>query len=91
MGKFFLSVAIGVVTGVICFFLSVAFLALVLLAIRGVSGTHPDMTLAYRAAIPVAGMAAITGFIVSLVRGRRRHHASADASAHAPARRHTES
>ena len=73
MGKFFLSIAIGLVTGVICFFLSVAFLALVLLAVRGISGLRPDMTLAYRAAVPVALLAAVSGFVVALVRTMRRN------------------
>jgi hypothetical protein len=49
----------------------VAFLALLLLAVRGVSGVHPDMTLAYRVAVPVALLAAITGFAVALTRSLR--------------------
>ena len=58
MNKFFLSAGIGLVSGVISFFLSVAFLCIVLLVTRAVSHTQPDMTLAYRAAAPVAGLAA---------------------------------
>ena len=68
MKKFFLSAGIGLMAGVITFFLSVAFLCFVLLAIRAIGHTRPDMTLAYRAAAPVALLGAICGFIVTLVR-----------------------
>jgi len=68
MKKFFLSAGIGVVSGIITFFLSVAFLCFVLLAIRAVGHTRPDMTLAYRVAAPVALLGAILGFTVSLFR-----------------------
>jgi hypothetical protein len=68
MNKLFLSAGIGLVSGVISFFLSVAFLCIVLLVTRAVSHTQPDMTLAYRAAAPVAGLALILGFIISMVR-----------------------
>ena len=71
MGKFLISAGIGLAAGVICFFISVAFLALLLLTVRGVSGVHPDMTLAYRVAAPVALLAAVAGFIVSMVRALR--------------------
>lgn len=71
MGKFVLSAGIGLAAGLICFFVSVAFLALLLLAVRGVSGVHPDMRLAYLVAIPVALLAAMTGFTVTLVRSFR--------------------
>ena len=73
MKKFFLSAGIGIASGVITFFLSVAFLCFVLLALRATSHTTPDMTLAYKAAAPVAILAAICGFIIALVRvGRSR-------------------
>jgi len=68
MNKLFLSAGIGLVSGVISFFLSVAFLCIVLLVIRAVGHTQPDMTLAYRAAAPVAGLALVLGFIISMVR-----------------------
>ena len=68
MKKFFLSAGIGLVSGVITFFLSVAFLCFVLLALRAASHTTPDMTLAYKAALPVAILGAISGFIIALVR-----------------------
>lgn len=71
MGKLVFSAAIGLVCGVICFFLSVAFLCFVLLAIRGLTHTHPDMSLAYKAAAPVAILAAFTGFTITLVRAVR--------------------
>ena len=71
MRKFLLSVAIGIVSGVIVFFLSVAFLAIVLLVLRAASHTNPDMTLAYRAAFPVAILGAICGFVITLVRSGR--------------------
>jgi len=64
---------IGLVTGILCFFLSVAFLCFVLLTMRAFSHTPPDMTLAYKAAAPVALLAALTGFTVSLVRAVRGH------------------
>lgn len=68
MRKLLLSAGIGLVSGVICFFLSVAFLAIFLLIFGGISHTRPDMTLTYKAALPVAGFAAICGFIISLTR-----------------------
>ena len=68
MKKFFLSAGIGLVSGVITFFISVAFLCFVLLAFRAVDHTRPDMTLAYKAAVPVAILGAISGFIIALVR-----------------------
>ncbi len=68
MGKFFLSLAIGLVSGVICFFLSVAFLALLLLAIGAFSHSRPDMRYTYLAALPVAFLAMIAMFSISLVR-----------------------
>ena len=73
MGKFALSVGIGLVSGISCFFLSVAFLCFLLLIVRAVTHTHPDMTLTYRAAAPVALLAALTGFTVTLVRAVRGH------------------
>jgi len=73
MKKFFLSAGIGLATGVFTFFLSVAFLCFVLLGIRAASHTTPDMTLAYRAAFPVAILAAICGFTIAMIRvGRPR-------------------
>jgi len=68
MKKFFLSAGIGLVSGIITFFLSVAFLCIVLLVIRAASHTAPDMTLAYKAAAPVAILGAICGFTIALVR-----------------------
>jgi hypothetical protein len=45
----------------------------VLLALRAASHSTPDMTLAYRAALPVAILGAICGFTISLIRvGRPR-------------------
>jgi len=68
MRKLILSSAIGLVSGIICFFLSVAFLAILLLLIGAFSHTHQDMTLAYKAALPVAFLAALCGFSITLVR-----------------------
>ena len=68
MKKFFLSAGIGLATGVITFFLSVAFLCIVLLILRAASHTMPDMTYAYKVAAPVAVLAAICGFVIALVR-----------------------
>jgi hypothetical protein len=72
MGKLFMSAGVGLVSGVLSFFLSVAFLCFVLLLAGAVSHTRPDMTLAYKAAAPVAILAALTGFTVALVRSIRR-------------------
>jgi hypothetical protein len=71
MKKFFLSAGIGLASGVITFFLSVAFLCIVLLVLRAASHTTPDMTLAYKAAAPVAVLGAICGFTIALVRAGR--------------------
>jgi H+/Cl- antiporter ClcA len=71
MRKLILSAGIALVSGVICFFLSVAFLAFVLLFIRVVGHTQPDMTLTYKAAVPVAILASLCGFIITLVRSFR--------------------
>jgi hypothetical protein len=71
MSKFFLSAGIGLATGVICFFISVAFLCFVLLAARAFTHTQMDMTLAYRVAAPVALLAALCGFSITLVRSLR--------------------
>lgn len=71
MRKLLLSVGIALVSGVICFFLSVAFLAILLLIIGAVTHTRPDMTLTYKAAAPVAALAALCGFIITLVRTLR--------------------
>lgn len=68
MGKLIVCAGIGLVTGVICFFLSVAFLCFVLLIYWGFSHTHPDMSLTYKAAAPVAVLAGLTGFAISLFR-----------------------
>jgi hypothetical protein len=67
----FLSAAVGFITGVITFFLSLAFLCFVLLILGAVTHTRPDMTLTFKAAAPVAVLAAISGFTVTLVRGMR--------------------
>ena len=67
----FLSAAVGFITGVITFFLSLAFLCFVLLILGAATHTRPDMTLTFKAAAPVAILAAISGFTVTLVRGIR--------------------
>ncbi len=71
MKKLILSAGIGLVSGIITFFLSVAFLCVVLLIMRAASHTQPDMSLAYRVAAPVAILGAICGFSVTLVRTLR--------------------
>ncbi len=71
MRTLFLSVAIGLAAGVICFFISVAFLCFVLLIINAVSHGRADMSLAYKVAAPVALLAAVSGFTITLVRGVR--------------------
>lgn len=71
MRTLFLSAAIGLVSGVISFFLSVAFLCFVLLIIGAVSHNPADMSLAYKVAAPVAVLAAVCGFMICLVRSMR--------------------
>ncbi len=71
MRTFFLSLAIGLIAGVLCFFLSVAFLAILLLIIGAFKHTRQDLTLAYRVAALVALFAALSGFMITLVRGVR--------------------
>ena len=71
MRIFFTSVAVGLAAGLVCFFLSVAFLSLLLLAVWGITHTHPDLTLAYKAAAPVAVLALVLGFTITLVRSVR--------------------
>jgi len=68
MKKFFLSAGIGLASGIITFFLSVAFLCIVLLVLRAATHSFPDMSLAYKAAIPVGILGAICGFTIALVR-----------------------
>jgi hypothetical protein len=51
----------------------VAFLCIALLVIRAASHSMPDMSLAYKAAIPVAILGVILGFIIALVRTGRPH------------------
>lgn len=70
MRTLFLSTVIGLVTGVICFFTSVAFLSLFLLIVGAARHSHPDMTLTIKVALPVAALAAVFGFIITLVRSR---------------------
>jgi hypothetical protein len=67
----FLSAAMAVFSGVICFFLSVAFLCFVLLIIGAVLHGRPDMTLAFKAAAPVAVLAALSAFVITMVRSLR--------------------
>ncbi|HET9181937.1 MAG TPA: hypothetical protein VFP59_07380 [Candidatus Angelobacter sp.] len=78
MGKFIISAGIGLVSGVICFFLSVAVLCFAFLIYWGISHSHPDMTLTYKVAAPVGLLAAVSGFIISLVR-MFRHRPAAEA------------
>jgi hypothetical protein len=71
MRTLFFSVVIGLAAGVICFFISVAFLCFVLLIAGAVSHGRVDMTLAFKVAAPVAILAALSGFTITLVRGAR--------------------
>jgi uncharacterized membrane protein YjfL (UPF0719 family) len=71
MRKLILSIGVGLASGVICFFLSVAFLCIVLLIFWGVTHNRPDMTLTYKVAAPVALLAAVVGFTITLVRSLR--------------------
>lgn len=68
MGKVIVSAGIALVSAVICFFLSVAFLCFVLLIVWAFAHNHPDMTLTYKAAVPVALLAGVCAFSISLVK-----------------------
>jgi len=68
MRRVLLSFTIGLVTGVICFFISVAFLSFFLLVLGAIKHSHPDMTLTIKVALPVAAIATVCGFIITLVR-----------------------
>ncbi|HLJ85555.1 MAG TPA: hypothetical protein VKZ53_01950 [Candidatus Angelobacter sp.] len=72
MAKFFVSAGVGIAAGAICFFLSVAFLSLLLLATGAMAHIHTDLSLSYKAAAPTAILAALTGFVVTMVRAVRR-------------------
>lgn len=74
MRKLVLSMGVALASGIICFFLSVAFLCIVLLISWAVTHNRPDMTLAYKVAAPVALLAAVTGFMITLVRSFRARH-----------------
>jgi len=71
MRTLFLSAVIGLLAGVICFFLSVAFLCFLLLITGAVVHGRPDMSLAFKAAAPVGVLAAVSGFVITLVRSLR--------------------
>jgi hypothetical protein len=71
MRTLFVSAVVGLIAGVICFFISVAFLCFVLLIVSAVTHARADMTLAYKVAAPVAALAALSGFTITLVRGLR--------------------
>lgn len=71
MKKLILSAGVGLVSAVICFFLSVAFLAFLLLIVGALSHRTQDMTLTYKAAVPVAVLAGLCGFTITLVRSFR--------------------
>lgn len=71
MRAFFFSIVIGLVAGVLCFFISIAFLCFVLLIASAVGHSRLDMSLTYKVAAPVAVLAALSGFTISLVRSVR--------------------
>ena len=71
MRTLFLSMTIGLVTGVISFFTSVAFLCFVLLIIGAINHSRPDMTLTFKVALPVAALATVLAFVITLVRSVR--------------------
>ena len=71
MGKFILSAGIGLFSGLMCLLLSFAFLCIFLVIFGALSHTHPDMTLTYKVAVPVAVLAAFLGFVISLVHSFR--------------------
>lgn len=71
MRTLLLSAGIGLTAGVLCFFLSVAFLSLLLLVVGAVTHHPQDMTLTYRVAVPVALLAAVCGFFITLFRSIR--------------------
>jgi hypothetical protein len=66
----FLSLTIGLVTGVISFFTSVALLCFGLLIIGAINHSRPDMTLTFKIALPIAVIASFAGFLLALFRTR---------------------
>lgn len=70
MRKVPLSIAIGLVTGVISFFTSVALLIFGFLIIGAINHRRPDMTLTFKIALPIAVVAAFIGFLLALFRTR---------------------
>ena len=68
MRNVFLASVIGLVSGVVCFFILVALLAVLLLILAASRHSHLDMTLTMKIALPVAALTTVAGFIIALVR-----------------------
>jgi len=68
MRNVFRASVIGLVSGVVCFFILVALLAVLLLILAASKHSHLDMTLAIKIALPVAALTTVAGFIIALVR-----------------------
>lgn len=68
MRKLFLASVIGLVSGVVCFLILVALLAVFLLILSAIRHSHPDMTLTMKIALPVAALTTVAGFIIARVR-----------------------
>jgi hypothetical protein len=68
MRKLFLASVIGLVSGVVCFLILVALLAVFLLILSAIRHSHPDMTLILKIALPVAALTTVAGFIIARVR-----------------------
>jgi hypothetical protein len=61
---------IGLVTGVVCSFLALAFLTVFVIILGALRHNHPDMAATLKIAFPVAALTAVLGFIIAIVRLR---------------------
>ena len=61
---------IGLVTGVVCFFLALAFLTVFVIILGALRHNHPDMGATLKIAFPVAALTAVLGFVIAVVRLR---------------------
>ena len=68
MRNLFLAAAIGLVSGVVCFLILVALLAVFLLILGAIRHSHPDMALTMKIGLPVAALATVAGFVIARVR-----------------------
>lgn len=61
---------IGLVAGVVGFFLIAALFAIFLLILAALRHNHPDMMVTLKVALPLAALTAVLGFVIAVVRLR---------------------